>query len=59
MGRTVVEGDAAFLKGLDPDFVARDLVDDRFVAASLKKYPEALAVAAGSDPLVRTEVLKL
>lgn len=59
MGRTVVEGDTTFLKGLDPDFVARDLVDDRFVAASLKRYPEGLVFAASADPYARTEVLAL
>ncbi|KAF1045277.1 ABC transporter substrate-binding protein [Xylophilus sp.] len=32
---TKVEGDAGFLKGLDPKFVARDLVDDRFVRKSI------------------------
>ncbi len=58
MGHTVVEGDATFLKGLDPDFVARDLVDDRFVAAALKRYPEW---PGASDPaaLTRQETLSL
>ncbi len=28
MGRTVVEGDATFLNGLDTGFRGRDLVDD-------------------------------
>ncbi|MHC2002048.1 ABC transporter substrate-binding protein [Methylobacterium sp. CM6241] len=55
MGRTVVEGDATFLNGLDPDFVARDLVDDRFVAASLKRFPDAFP-GSGTD---RTETLSL
>ncbi|MCK9988561.1 MAG: NitT/TauT family transport system substrate-binding protein [Azoarcus sp.] len=32
---TQVEGDNKFLAGLDPAFVARDLVDDRFVRKSL------------------------
>ena len=32
---THVEGDATFLKQLDPAFVARDLVDDRFVRKAL------------------------
>lgn len=33
--KTYVEGDASFLKTLDPAFVARDLVDDRFVRKSI------------------------
>lgn len=58
MGNTVVEGDAGFLKGLDPDFVARDLVDDRFVRASLKRYPEWPG-AADEAALTRQETLSL
>ncbi|GEP03585.1 hypothetical protein MOX02_16230 [Methylobacterium oxalidis] len=58
MGRTVVEGDATFLNGLDPDFVARDLVDDRFVAAALKRYPE-WAGAGDAAALTRQEILSL
>src|SRR5690606_27962977 len=34
---TLVEGDATFLSQLDPSFVARDLVDDRFVRNSLQQ----------------------
>ncbi len=33
--QTQVEGDNKFLAGLDPAFVARDLVDDRFVKKSI------------------------
>lgn len=40
MGQTVVEGDATFLKGLDADFVVKDLVDTRFVEAALKANGE-------------------
>ncbi len=32
---TKVEGDASFLAKLDPAFVARDLVDDRFVRVAI------------------------
>jgi NitT/TauT family transport system substrate-binding protein len=35
MGDTVVDGDASFLRGLDPAKVHSDLVDDRFVRRSL------------------------
>jgi NitT/TauT family transport system substrate-binding protein len=40
MNKTVVEGDTTFLNGLDPDFVADDLVDTRFVKAALDRFPE-------------------
>lgn len=40
MNRTVVEGDTTFLKGLDPDFVAKDLVDYRFIRSALERYPD-------------------
>jgi NitT/TauT family transport system substrate-binding protein len=40
MNKTVVEGDATFLNGLDPNFVADDLVDYRFVKAALGRFPE-------------------
>ena len=35
MGHTLMEGNAAFLKRLDPDFAAKDLVDDTFVKKAL------------------------
>jgi len=35
LGSTVVEGDNAFLKTLDPAFAARDLVDDRFAKRAI------------------------
>lgn len=35
--QTVVEGDSSFLAGLDPAFVAADLVDDRFVRAAIER----------------------
>jgi NitT/TauT family transport system substrate-binding protein len=40
MNTTLVEGNTTFLKGLDPDFVAGDLVDYRFVKAALGRYPD-------------------
>ena len=58
MGKTVVEGDAGFLRGLDPDFVASDLVDDRFVRAALARYPEWPGAADGAA-LTREETLSL
>lgn len=50
MSETVVEGDTTFLEGLDPAYVADDLVDTRFVAQALQAYPDWL-------PEERNEVL--
>ncbi|TSD60074.1 ABC transporter substrate-binding protein [Variovorax sp. KBS0712] len=45
---TKVEGDNAFLRALDPKFVARDLVDDRFVRKAIQSVggPQVFGVAA-------------
>jgi NitT/TauT family transport system substrate-binding protein len=61
MNKTVVEGDTTFLKGLDPTFVAGDLVDDRFVKAALGRFPEWVEDPSvdRSSPFVREEQLKL
>lgn len=62
MNETVVSGDATFLGGLDPDFVAKDLVDDRFIRKALAKYPDWRkdpTVPTGSDPFTREEVIAL
>ncbi|MGA2127883.1 MAG: ABC transporter substrate-binding protein [Xanthobacteraceae bacterium] len=61
MGKTVVEGDATFLNGLDPDFVARDLVDYRFVTKALERFPEWVDDPSvdRSSPFVRDEQLTL
>jgi len=40
MNKTVVAGDTTFLKNLDPDFVAKDLVDYDHVRAALAKFPD-------------------
>jgi NitT/TauT family transport system substrate-binding protein len=61
MGETLVEGDTTFLKNLDPQFVADDLVDYRFVKAALEANPgwkNDPSVDADS-PFVRTETLAL
>jgi len=62
MNETVVSGDTKFLDGLDPQFVADDLVDYKFVKAALEKYPEWKndpSVAGGDDPYSREEIMKL
>ena len=40
MNTTVVEGDTTFLRDLDPNFVAQDLVNYDFVRRAIEKYPE-------------------
>lgn len=62
MGQTVVEGDATFLKGLDADFVAKDLVDTRFVEAALKANGDWVndpSVVDKANPFQRVETLAL
>lgn len=61
MNKTLVEGDTTFLKNLDPDFVADDLVDYRFVKAALGRFPEWVEDPSvdKSSPFARQEQLKL
>ncbi|MDE2579140.1 MAG: ABC transporter substrate-binding protein [Hyphomicrobiales bacterium] len=61
MNKTIVEGDASFLKNLDPAFVAQDLVDYRFVEAALKAQPDWLKDPSveKATPFARTEILAL
>lgn len=60
MGKTVVSGDTTFLKGLDPKFVAEDLVDYTFVKTALAKFPQWKNDPSVSkdDPFVREEIIK-
>jgi NitT/TauT family transport system substrate-binding protein len=61
MNNTLVGGDTTFLKDLDPQFVADDLVNYDYVRRALEKYPEWMndpSVNAG-DPFNRDEVLSL
>lgn len=46
---TKVEGNDSFLQGLDPAFVARDLVDDRFVRRAIDSVggPSVFGIPAG------------
>ena len=59
MGKTLVEGDTTFLKGLDPEFVTTDLVDYRFVKAALEREPDWTLDPSvdRASPFVRSEVL--
>ncbi|MGR3496238.1 ABC transporter substrate-binding protein [Citreimonas sp.] len=62
MNETLVSGDTRFLEGLDPAFVAEDLVDYEFVRKALEQYPDwqsALSIEPGGDPFSREEILKL
>ncbi|MGP9814136.1 ABC transporter substrate-binding protein [Rhodopseudomonas sp. NSM] len=61
MNETVVSGDTTFLKKLDPEFVARDLVDYHFVKQAMTKYPDWKKSPSVNpdDPFSRTEVLSL
>lgn len=61
MNKTVVGGDATFLKDLDPEFVANDLVDYTYVKNALDKYPEWKNDPSVNpdDPFNRKEILEL
>jgi NitT/TauT family transport system substrate-binding protein len=56
IGQTKMEGDTRFLAGLDPKFVAKDLVDDRFVRKSIAAAggPAAFGLPAN---LLRSETI--
>jgi NitT/TauT family transport system substrate-binding protein len=56
--QTKVEGDTAFLQKLDPAFVARDLVDDRFVRKAINAVGGPAAFGLPAD-LVRKEIITL
>ncbi|MEJ2407415.1 MAG: ABC transporter substrate-binding protein [Candidatus Thiodiazotropha sp.] len=61
MNQTLVGGDNTFLNKLDPDFVAKDLVDYKHVKAAMAKYP-GWEKAPGVDPahpFEREEVVKI
>ncbi len=53
---TRVEGEAGFLTQLDPSFVARDLVDDRFVRNALQQVGGLAAFGVGPE-FLRNEVI--
>lgn len=59
MARTVVAGDKTFLERVDPDFVARDLVDYNYVRRALERHPDWKDDPSvnPADPFVREEVL--
>jgi NitT/TauT family transport system substrate-binding protein len=61
MSDTVVSGDTTFLKKLDPEFVAKDLVNYDYVRNAMNKFPEWKNDPSvnPSDPFNREEVLEL
>ena len=61
MNKTLVSGDATFLNKLDPEFVAKDLVDYHYVKVAMAKY-KGWETAPGVDPnnpFEREEVIAL
>lgn len=61
MNKTLVSGDDTFLNNLDPNFVAKDLVDYHFVKTAMAKY-KGWEKAPGVDPknpFEREEVIAL
>lgn len=61
MNDTVVGGDKTFLEKLDPEFVAKDLVDYEFVKNALAKYPDWIKDPSVNpdDPFNREEIIAL
>ncbi len=61
MNDTVVGGDKTFLKGLDPEHVAKDLVDYEYVKNALAKYPDWIKDPSVNpdDPFNREETVAL
>jgi len=61
MDRTLMEGDASFLKHLKPDEASRDLVDDRFVKHALKSLggPERFQFGNLDNIWEREEIIEI
>ncbi|MCC2098563.1 MAG: ABC transporter substrate-binding protein, partial [Hyphomicrobiales bacterium] len=61
MGETVVSGDTTFLRKLDPEHVANDLVDYEFVKNALAKYPDWIKDPSVNpqDPFNRKEIVAI
>lgn len=60
MGKTLVEGDVSFLKGLDVSLAAADLVDDRFVKQALMETGGSEFFFPGGEPLFsREEIIEI
>ena len=61
MNETVVDGDKTFLSKLDPEFVAKDLVNYEFVKRALEKNPDWKKDPSvnPADPFNREETVSL
>lgn len=61
LGRTVVEGDAAFLRSLDPEVAAAELVDDRYVTRAIEAVggPGKFSYGRLDDPFHREEIISV
>lgn len=61
MNQTLVSGDKTFLEGLDPDFVAQDLVDYKHVRLAMERFMDWSKVPGidPSNPYEREEVVIL
>lgn len=64
MNKTLVAGDKTFLNQLDPEFVAKDLVDYKHVKAAIQKHGDwsewaKLPGVDPTDPYQRSEVVKI
>lgn len=61
MNETLVGGEKTFLEGLDPKFVAQDLVDYKHVKAAMDKYKgwESAPGVDPANPYSRVEVVKI
>jgi NitT/TauT family transport system substrate-binding protein len=59
MKQTLMEGDARFLKTLDPEFVIQDLVDDTYVKKAIIAAggPAHFDTLESTDPFEREEVI--
>ena len=59
--KTTLTGDSAFLAKLTGDYVAKDLVQYKYVKKSLEKYPDWRkdpSVPQTGDPYKRVEVIR-
>ena len=59
MGRTIVEGDSSFLKKLDPERAAEELVDDSFVLKAMENIQAQGGVFSFGKALSREEIIEI
>ncbi|WP_300673889.1 ABC transporter substrate-binding protein [Desulfoluna sp.] len=61
LGRTLVEGDVGFLRTLNPEVAAADLVDDRFVTRAIEAVggPDKFSYGHLDNPFHREEIISV